>query len=197
MTEDAQQQVFHYRPAWQKWVLALIIMIGFTWYRLSLGWGRWAVEEPHGPVDAFYIAMIVLMVGGLGALPAVTLILLADRGHVTVTDEGVSWRTWWREEALSWSQIEAVGAPREERSWRWWRHFWFDRHRSMRLVTEDGWREILCALLPEDGDEVYEAIAREGGLTESFEHGGRSYRRRPGWTPDDLPPRHPWRRVPN
>lgn len=197
MSDESESRVFYYRPAWQKWMGAFIIMAGFTWWHLTVGYGSWAIEEPIGPLNVAYIAMVVLFVGGLGALPAVTLLGLAIRGRLTVPEDGVRWRTWRDEHALSWNEIMAVGEPWEEKGWRRWRHFWFDRYTSMRLLTEDGWRDVQCAGLPEDGDEAFEAIAEAGGLTESFEHDGRAYHHRPGWAPDDLPDSHPWRRVAN
>ncbi|MFP4250190.1 MAG: hypothetical protein ACLFU7_11060 [Armatimonadota bacterium] len=197
MTQETEEQVFYYAPPWQKWVLAFVIMAGWTWYHLGVGQGSWAVEQRDDLAGQVYIAMILLVVGALGAAPALTLMLLAERGHVTITDEGLRWRRWWDEKALSWDQIEAAGEPREETSWRWWRHLWFDRPSSIRLVTPRGWQDIECALLREDDEGVYEAIADTGGLTQSFEHDGRTFRSRPGWTPEELPQRHPWRRVPS
>ncbi len=195
MPEEPDEQVFRYAPAWQKWALAFAIMVGFTWYHLGAGYGSWVTERDAGFLGPAYIAMTVFFICALGALPAITLFLLADRGHVTLTEERVSWRTWWDEKSLQWDAIHAVGEPAEEKGWAWLRRFWFDRNSTIRLITDEGWVDIPSGLLSEGGDEAFQAIASTGGLPESFEHDGRTFRCRPGWTPDDLPASHPWRRV--
>ncbi|MFO8081299.1 MAG: hypothetical protein R6V07_13495 [Armatimonadota bacterium] len=197
MSEDRDERVFRYRPAWQKWALALAIMIGWTWYHLSFGYGTWVVEEPLGPLSAAYLAMIALFVGGLGLLPTVSLLLFFTQGHITVTDERLRWRTWWSERVLSWDEIRAVGEPSDYGSWRGILQFWLESDQSIRIVTDQRSRDIPSGLLRENGDSAYEAIADAGGFTESFDHDGRTFRCRPGWTPEELPQRHPWRRVPN
>jgi len=197
MSDDRDEKVFRYRPAWQKWAIALAIMVGWTWYHLSFGYGSWVMEEPPSPLSAGYLAMIALFVGFLGLLPTVSLLLLFTKGHVTVVDKGLRWRTWWAERALSWDEVRAVGEPGDYASWRGMLQFWLESDRSIRVITGESWRDIPCGLLPEDGDRAYEAIAEAAGFDESFEHRGRTFRCRPGWTPEELPQRHPWRRVPN
>ncbi len=106
---------------------------------------------------------------------------------VSIDARRIAWRVQplQRGGSVALGQILAVGEPYMTQiplrpgSYRVWLL-------RLRLVTDRGYSDIYCEMLPEQGRAVYEAIADRAGLTDRIELEEREYRCRPGWTPEDL-----------
>ena len=59
---------------------------------------------------------------------------------------------------------------------------------QVRLVTDRGYYDIYCEMLPQRGRTLYDGIADRAELADRIRLEGREYRCQPGWRPDDLVP---------